>query len=105
KIQAPEEPALNGRNQAHWTIFGQQGFPVITVPGGFTREVYDRVPDPGSPDGTRLVGPVPAHLPIGVDFAARPFDEPTLLRVAAGYERATRHREPPREFVGVPGKR
>src|SRR5207253_2736904 len=68
KIQAPEEPAVNGRNQAHWTMFGQNGFPAITVPAGFTRQVYDRVPDSASADGTgtRLVGPVAARLPVGV---------------------------------------
>jgi amidase len=103
KIQAPEEPAVNGRNQAHWVILGQNGFPAITVPAGFTAQIYDRVPDPESADhtGTRLVGPVAARLPVGVDFAARPFGEPLLLRIAAAYEKATRHREPPREFSAV----
>ena len=104
KIQAPEEPAVNGRNQAHWTLFGQNGFPTITVPGGFTTEIYDRVPDPHSPDGTgtRMVGPVAARLPVGVDFAARPFDEPTLLKIAAAYEKVTKHREAPQEFTALP---
>jgi Asp-tRNA(Asn)/Glu-tRNA(Gln) amidotransferase A subunit family amidase len=98
KIQAPEEPAVNGRNQAHWTLFGQQGFPAISVPAGFTTEVYDRVPDSASPDGTRLVGPVAAHLPIGVDFASRPFGEPLLIRIASAFEKVAKHREPPPEF-------
>jgi Asp-tRNA(Asn)/Glu-tRNA(Gln) amidotransferase A subunit family amidase len=104
KIQAPEEPAVNGRNQAHWTILGQNGFPTITVPAGFTTQIYDRVPDPTSPDGTgtRMVGPVQAHLPAGVDFAARPFGEPTLFRIASAFEKATKHREPPSEFTGLP---
>jgi Asp-tRNA(Asn)/Glu-tRNA(Gln) amidotransferase A subunit family amidase len=35
---------------------------------------------------------------MGIDFLARPFDEPTLLRIAAAYERATRHREAPVGF-------
>jgi len=102
KIQAPEEPAVNGRNQAHWTLFGQQGFPAISVPAGFTKQVYDRVPDAASADGTgtRLVGPLAARLPVGVDFAARPFGEPTLLRIASAYEKVTKHREQPPEFRG-----
>lgn len=100
KIQAPEEPALNGRTQAHWTIFGQHGFPAITVPAGFTRQVYDRVPDPRSPDGTRLVGPVSAVLPVGIDFATRPFGEPLLLRIAAAFQQAANHRIPPAAFAG-----
>lgn len=98
KIQAPEEPAINGRAQAHWTLFGQHGFPAITVPAGFTQQVYDRVPDASSPDGTRLVGPVKAVLPVGVDFATRPFNEPLLLRIAAAFEAAVPHRVPPPEF-------
>jgi amidase len=102
KIQAPEEPAVNGRNQAHWTVLGQNGFPAISVPAGFTTQVYDRVPDPTSPDGTRLVGPVAARLPQGVDFAARPFNEPLLVRIASAYEKATRHRTRPPEFIGLP---
>jgi aspartyl-tRNA(Asn)/glutamyl-tRNA(Gln) amidotransferase subunit A len=47
--------------------FSFTGFPSLTVPCGFTE----------------------AGLPIGVQLAGRPFDEATLLRVAAGYEAAT----------------
>jgi hypothetical protein len=104
KIQAPEEPEVNGRSQPHWVIFGQNGFPAITVPAGFTSQIYDRVPDAASADGTgtRMVGPVAARLPVGVDFAARPFGEPTLFRIAAAFEQTTKHRAPAPEFVGLP---
>jgi amidase len=102
KIQSPEEPAVNGRNQAHWIIFGYNGFPTISVPAGFTTQVYDRVPDASSPDGTRMVGPVPARLPVGVDFATRPFNEALLVRVAAAYEALTHHRVPPPDFRAIP---
>jgi len=105
KIQQPEEPLVNNRGTYHWTVFGQQGFPTMTVPAGFTAQVYDRVADPTSPDGTRLVGPTPAKLPVGIDFAGRPFDEPTLLRIASAYERATKHRMPPPEFGPLPDQR
>jgi Asp-tRNA(Asn)/Glu-tRNA(Gln) amidotransferase A subunit family amidase len=99
---------------AAWTFLGQQGFPAITVPAGFTTEVYDRELDPTSPapaetggdeggrgasrPATRLVGPLPASLPVGVDFLGRPFSEPTLFTIAAAYEQATRHRMPPPDF-------
>lgn len=99
KLTSPREPASNGRLPIGWSLIGQQGFPVITVPAGFTKNVWDRVVDG---DGTRLVGPVQAALPVGVDFIARPFDEPLLFRIAAAYEAATKHRKPPPEFGAVP---
>jgi amidase len=101
KIQAPEETPVNGRNVYHWTLLGQQGFPAMTVPAGFTTHVYDRVRDAASPGGTRLVGPTAARLPVGIDFAGRPFSEPLLLRIAAAYEASTTHRVPPAEFGPV----
>jgi amidase len=72
------------------------------VPAGFTTHVYDRVLDSSSPDGTRLVGPTPAKLPVGVDFAARPFDEPLLFKITSAYTAATKHRMPPSEFGPLP---
>jgi amidase len=99
KLTAPREPAVNGRSPVGWSFIGQQGLPVITVPAGFTAEVWDRVRDG---DGTRLVGPVAASLPVGVDFVARPFDEPTLFRIASAYEAATKRRQPPPAFGPLP---
>jgi aspartyl-tRNA(Asn)/glutamyl-tRNA(Gln) amidotransferase subunit A len=46
------------------------GVPAISVPGGFVEHGGDR-------------------LPIGFQLAARPFDEPTLLRAADAYQRLT----------------
>jgi Asp-tRNA(Asn)/Glu-tRNA(Gln) amidotransferase A subunit family amidase len=95
KLLSPREPNSNGRNPIGWFMFGQQGFPAIDVPAGFTTNVWDRERDGNS---TKLVGPVPAKLPVGVDFIARPFDEPLLFRIAAAYEAATKNRRPPEEF-------
>ena len=101
-LGAPYEPNVNARNGgSSWNLLGQQGFPAITVPAGFTTQVYDRVRDTASPDGTRLVGPVAAKLPVGIDFLGRPFSEPLLLRIASAYEAATRHRVPPPAFGPV----
>ncbi len=119
KLGAPAEPTVNGRSSL-WTFLGTQGFPAITVPAGFTTHVYDRVFDPSAPppppgaaasrrsiyreDGqpaavpTILVGPVPAVLPVGVDFLGAPFSEPTLFKIAAAYEHATKLRHPPPDF-------
>ena len=71
---------------------------MITVPAGFTTEVWDRERDGQS---TKLVGPIAAQLPVGVDFIARPFDEPMLFRIASAYEAATKHRRPPPDFGAV----
>ena len=101
-LGAPTEPNKNGRSHLAWTLLGQQGFPAMTVPAGFTTHVYDRVPDKAAEGGTRLVGPVPAVLPVGIDFLGRPFDEATLFRVASAYEGATHHRVPPRAFGPLP---
>jgi Asp-tRNA(Asn)/Glu-tRNA(Gln) amidotransferase A subunit family amidase len=101
KLTAPREPTANGRSPIGWSMFGQQGFPVITVPAGFTTEVWDRVTEGNT---TRLVGPVLAQIPVGVDFIGRPFSEPLLFRVAAAYEAASRNRKPPTEFGPLPGE-
>jgi Asp-tRNA(Asn)/Glu-tRNA(Gln) amidotransferase A subunit family amidase len=126
KLTAPREPTVNGRSAIGWSFFGQQGFPVMTVPAGFTTEIWDRVraddaevgagqdgaagprqggagPAPrngaASREGrTRLVGPISARLPVGVDFIGKPFGEALLIRIGAAYEAATRHREPPPDF-------
>jgi len=101
KLTSPREPAVNGRSPVGWSMLGQQGFPVVTVPAGFTTEIWDRVRDG---DGTRLVGPIAARLPVGVDFVGRPFDEAMLFRIASAYEAATKHRQPPRGFGPVEGE-
>jgi amidase len=118
KLGAPAGPPPNARAGV-WTFLGAQGFPVITVPAGFTTEVWDWVRDPNAPEipaaswtggggggggqalrdrKIRLVGPVAAQLPVGVDFVGRPFDEPLLLRIASAYESITHHRRPPAGF-------
>ena len=98
KLTAPREPNVNGRSPIGWSLIGQQGFPAITVPAGFTTEVWDRTRD------GQLVGPIKAALPVGVDFIARPFDESMLFRIASAFEAATRHRKPPSDFGPLAGE-
>ena len=50
------------------------GFPAINVPMGYTRD---------------------GRLPTGITFFGRAWDEATLIRLAFGFEQATRHRQPP----------
>jgi len=101
-LGAPLEPPLDGRTASVWGLLGQQGIPTLSVPAGFTTQVFDRVRDAGAPGGTRLAGPVPAKLPVGIMFFGRPFSEPTLLRIASAYEAATKHRIPPPDFGPLP---
>jgi Asp-tRNA(Asn)/Glu-tRNA(Gln) amidotransferase A subunit family amidase len=58
------------------------GFPAMTVPAGFTT------------DG----------LPVGIEFMARPFAEPTLFKFAYAYEQATHHRRPPSSTPALRGE-
>ena len=101
-ITNPEEPRKNDRGAGVWTYINSRGFPAMTVPAGFTTHVYDRERDLTAPDSTRLVGPVAAELPVGIDFLARPFGEPTLFRIASAYEARTKHRIPPPDFGPIP---
>ena len=49
KLGAATGPDINARASV-WTFLGAQGFPVITVPAGFTTEVYDWIRDPNAPE-------------------------------------------------------
>jgi Asp-tRNA(Asn)/Glu-tRNA(Gln) amidotransferase A subunit family amidase len=127
-LGSPNGPPPNARAGV-WTFLGAQGFPVISVPAGFTTEVYDWIRDSKAPEipeaeftrggaggggggadrteadrRIRLVGPVKAKLPVGVDFVGRPFDEPLLLKIASAYEASTKHRMPPPEFGPLKGE-
>jgi len=82
----------------------ESGFPSIVVPAGFTRVVYDRVPDPTDPNGSKLIGPTSAQLPVSMEFVGRPFAEAKLFEIASAYERFSRHRRPPASFGPLPGE-
>ena len=58
-------------------------FPALTVPAGFTA------------DG----------LPVGIEFMARTFAEPTLFKLGYAYEQGTLNRRPPASTPALPGER
>ncbi len=102
-LGSPYEPSKNNSPNANsvWGVIAANGFPSLNVPAGYTTQAYDRVRDSSAPDGSRLVGPTPAKLPVSITFLARPFDEPLLFRIGSAYEAATHHREPPPGFGRV----
>jgi len=57
------------------------GFPAVNVPMGYTRD---------------------GQLPAGLTFFGRAWDEATLIKLAYGYEQATRHRRAPATTPVVP---
>jgi len=65
------------------------GLPAITVPGGFS-----------PPTGTAPLG-----VPVGVEFLGRMFAEPTLIRLAYGFEQATHFHQSPASTPSLPGDR
>ena len=101
-LGAPIEPPLAGRSTSVWGLLGQQGLPTLSLPAGFTTYVFDRIRDAAAPGGTRLVGPLPAKLPVGIMFFGRPFSEPMLFRIASAYEASTKHRTPSPDFGPLP---
>ncbi len=80
------------------------GFPAIVVPAGFTRVIYDRVPDSNDPNGSRLEGPKPDQVPVAMEFLGRPFDEALLFEIASAYEAGTTHRRAPKGFGPLAGE-
>ena len=57
------------------------GLPAIVMPAGWDAE----------------------GLPLSIEFLGRPFSEPSLIRLAHGYEQATKHRAPPKSTPALPG--
>jgi Asp-tRNA(Asn)/Glu-tRNA(Gln) amidotransferase A subunit family amidase len=53
-------------------------------------------PHTGQPAFTVPMGFTSGNLPAGLQFLGRMFDEPTLIRLAYGYEQGTDHRKPPK---------
>ena len=68
-------------------IAARAGYPVITVPGGYAQQAVVHE------EGLTTKGPQ------GISFAGAAYSEPVLIKIAYGYEQATKHRIPP----NIPG--
>ena len=64
-------------------LAAKSGYPVITVPGGFTA------------NGVEKESGFKANGPIGITFTGLAYSEPTLFKIAYGFEQATKHRVSP----------
>jgi amidase len=75
---------LGPKDEGPWAnqVSSLTGLPAIVVPSGF------------SPEG----------LPFGFEVLGRPWSEPMLLRVASGFEAATRNRRSPATTPPLPGE-
>lgn len=77
----PQTPGV--RSESRNAIASYTGLPTIIVPGGFFPS---------------------DKMPFGVQFLGRPFAEPTLIRLASGYEAVSRHRKAPASTPALPGE-
>jgi amidase len=66
-------------------VWNTLNFPTNTVIGSQTWMPAMSVP----------AGVTAAGLPVGMEVLARPYDEPTMFRIAYGFEQVTGHRVPP----------
>ena len=79
------------------------GFPAIVVPAGFTREVYDRVPDPNDPNGSRLRVPSPIRRLLPWNFSPVHSTKRSCSKLPRLRSR-NKARRPPKEFGPLKGE-
>ena len=60
------------------------GLPAVLVPAGYTKK---------------------ENGPVAIEFLGRPFSEPTLFRLAYGYEQISKNRKTPASVPALPGER
>jgi Asp-tRNA(Asn)/Glu-tRNA(Gln) amidotransferase A subunit family amidase len=109
RIGYANQPTINDRPAGRFPTSANAGVPEITVPAGFNAVIYEPeyvlnasktayVATANNDRRSMLETP----LPVGISFWAGPGDEGVIIKAAAAYETATRHRAPPRAFGAVP---
>jgi Asp-tRNA(Asn)/Glu-tRNA(Gln) amidotransferase A subunit family amidase len=111
RIGYANQPTVNDRPVGRFPTSANVGIPEITVPAGFNTIIYD--PDYVlNPARSSYIGAanndrrstLEFPLPVGISFWAGPGDEGVVIRAAAAYEAATKHRAAPPAF-GAPSHR
>ena len=99
------QPQINSRPAGRFPTSANVGIPEITVPAGFNSVVYEpRFTLTAATDGyvalanNDMPSMLPVPLPVGISFWGGPGDEGVIIRAAAAYEAATRHRKAPQAF-------
>jgi hypothetical protein len=103
---------INDRPVGRFPTSANVGIPEITVPAGFNTIVYEpeyvlnaakNTYTGGANEDRRSTLEFP--LPVGIAFWGGPGDEGVVIKAAAAYEAATKHRAAPSAFGAVPHKR
>jgi amidase len=111
RIGYANQPQINDRPVGRFPTSANVGIPEITVPAGFNTVSYE--PDyvlnaaktayvAAANETRRSTLAIP--LPVGIAFWGGPGDEGIVIRTAAAYETATRHRAAPPAFGPVTHK-
>jgi len=111
RIGFANQPQVNSRPVGRFSTSANLGIPEITVPAGFNTVVYEPefVLNPAKNGYVSVANndkpsTLEHPLPVGISFWAGPGDEGVIIKVAAAYEAATRHRKEPPAFGSVSRK-
>jgi amidase len=106
------QPSVNDRPLGRFPLSANAAIPEVTVPAGFNQIIFepsfalneakDKYISVANETTQTLMD---APMPIGISFWGGPGDEPAVLKIAATYEAATRHRAPPPAFGPLKGRR
>jgi amidase len=108
RIGYPDEPGLIARLRNESQYGPNAGLTEVLIPAGYVTTAYD-AEFTLSADGKKYVGKASAKptqlaapgLPFSLVFRAEPGKEDVVLKIAAAYEGATKHRVPPPAFGPV----
>jgi amidase len=108
RIGYPDEPGLIARLRNESQYGPNAGLTEVLIPAGYVTTAYD-AEFTLSADGRKYVGKASTTptqlaapgLPFSLVFRAEPGKEDVVLKIAAAYEAATKHRVPPPAFPPI----